>query len=89
MKGIITVVGKDKKGIIARVSGHLFDRDINIMDLNQTIVNGFFNMVMIVDLEDQTDAFTNLAASLNQLGEEIGMLIKLQHEEIFNSMHRI
>jgi ACT domain-containing protein len=89
MKGIITVVGKDTKGIIARISGHLFERDINIMDLNQTIVHGFFNMVMIVDLTGHADRFPALAQSLSQLGEEIGMLVKLQHEDIFNSMHRI
>jgi ACT domain-containing protein len=89
MKGIITVVGKDRKGIIASVSGHLYQRNVNILDLSQTIVQGYFNMVMIIDLNGQHENFHDLADSLQKLGEEIGMLIKLQHEDIFNSMHRI
>ena len=89
LKGIITVVGKDKKGIIARVSGHLYDKGINVLDLNQTIVQGYFNMIMIVDLSEEGVNFHDLAESLEHLGDEIDMMIKLQHEDIFNSIHRI
>ena len=89
MKGIITVIGKDNKGIIARVSNHVYLNGINILDLSQTIIQGYFNMVMIVDLSGHEEDFLDLAASLEKLGEEIGVLIKLQHEDIFNSMHRI
>ena len=82
-KTIITVVGKDTVGIIARVCTYLADNKINILDISQTIVQGYFNMMMIVDMS-QTDKH-----ELGELGEKIGVIIKCQKEEIFDKMHRI
>ena len=87
-KGIITVVGKDQVGIIAKVCTYLADTDINILDISQTILQGYFNMMMIVDISQAKGDFTTLSKELNQLGENIGVSIKLQHEDIFNKMHR-
>jgi len=89
MKGIITVVGKDKVGIIAKVCVYLSDSGVNILDISQTIVQGYFNMMMIVDFEKAKLKFEDAAAGIEKLGEEIGVKIQLQHEDIFNSMHRI
>ena len=89
MKGIITVVGKDKVGIIAKVCVYLSESGVNILDISQTIMQGYFNMLMIVDFEKSPLKFEDAAAELEQLGEEIGVRIQLQHEDIFNSMHRI
>lgn len=87
-KTIITVVGKDTVGIIARVCTYLADNQINILDISQTIVQGFFNMMMIVDTGN-VKSFENLSKELEQIGEEIGVVIKCQHEEIFDRMHRL
>jgi len=89
MKGIITVLGKDKVGIIAKVCSCLSERNMNILDISQTIVQGYFNMMMIVDISDKKESFVELTEELSKLGEELGVVIKLQHEEIFNAMHRI
>jgi len=89
MKGIVTVVGKDRVGIIARVCTYLADNSINILDISQTIVNGYFNMMMIIDISGNLGKFENVAEELGNLGGEIGVDIRLQSEEIFNSMHRI
>jgi len=89
MKGIITVVGKDSVGIIARICTYLADNDINILDISQTIINGYFNMMMIVDISGNSKIFENLRVQLKELGVDIGVDIRLQSEEIFNSMHRI
>ncbi len=89
MKGIITVLGKDKVGIIAKVCSCLSERNMNILDISQTIVQGYFNMMMIVDISDKKENFVELTEELSKLGEELGVVIKLQHEEIFNAMHRI
>lgn len=86
---IITVVGKDTVGIIARVCTYLADRKINILDITQTIVQGFFNMMMIVDTSEMDTDFTSLSEGLGKLEEEIGVQIKCQKEEIFDMMHRI
>ena len=85
-KGIITVVGKDQVGIIAKVCTYLAENDVNILDISQTIVQGYFNMMMIVNHDASTKAFNDLSAAL---GQEIGVDIKIQHEEIFNMMHRL
>ena len=89
MKAIITVLGKDKVGIIAKVCTFLAEREINILDISQTIVQGYFNMLMIVEMAESDERFMSLADGLDKLGEEIGVVIKVQHEDIFNSMHRI
>ena len=88
-KMIITVVGKDTVGIIARVCTYLADSQINILDISQTIVQGFFNMMMIVDNDQAAKPFEVVAEELEQLGDEIGVKIKCQREEIFTKMHRI
>lgn len=85
---IITVVGKDTVGIIAKVCTYLAGNGVNILDISQTIVQGFFNMMMVVDT-GKVKSFENLASELEQIGEEIGVVIKCQHEEIFDRMHRI
>ena len=88
-KTIITVVGKDTVGIIAKVCTYLADNGINILDISQTIVQGFFNMMMIVDTNGCTKEYGDMADELSALGEKIGVVIKCQKEEIFDSMHRI
>ncbi len=88
-KTIITVVGKDTVGIIAKVCTYLADAGINILDISQTIVSGYFNMMMIVDMADTSREFNAVADDLDELGRNIGVVIKCQREEIFDSMHRI
>ncbi len=88
-KTIITVVGKDTVGIIARVCTYLADNGINILDISQTIVQDYFNMMMIVDTNCTEKSFGDMADDLSSLGEEIGVVIKCQKEEIFDMMHRI
>lgn len=87
-KAIISVVGKDQVGIISKVCTYLASKDININDISQTIMQGYFNMMMIVTISDKTE-FSEVVEGLNELGEEIGVSIKMQHEEFFNQMHRI
>lgn len=88
-KTIITVVGKDTVGIIARVCTYLAENQINIQDISQTIVQGYFNMMMVVDTNKSSKQFGDIADELEALGESIGVIIKCQKEEIFDSMHRI
>lgn len=88
-KAIITVVGKDKIGIIAKICTYLEVSEINILDISQTILDEYFNMMMIVDISKTSTQFSLLVEKLDELGEEIGVSIKLQHEDIFNKMHRI
>lgn len=88
-KSIITVVGKDTVGIIAKVCTYLANNRINILDISQTIVTGYFNMMMIVDMNDSAKPFNDISQELVQIGEEIGVTIHCQREEIFESMHRI
>ena len=86
---IITVVGHDTVGIIARVCTYLAQNNINILDISQTIVQEYFNMMMIVDTNRAAKSFGEIAEELTKLGEEIGVIIKCQSEEIFSQMHRI
>ena len=88
-KGIITVVGKDQVGIIAKVCSFLAEKQVNILDISQTIIQGYFNMMMIVDMEKATGSFEEVSIELEKVGEEIGVTIKCQREEIFTKMHRI
>ena len=88
-KTIITVVGKDTVGIIAKVCTYLAENGINILDISQTIVQGYFNMMMIVDANQMQKPFGDMADELAALGEKIGVVIKCQKEEIFDKMHRI
>ncbi len=86
---IITVVGKDTVGIIAKVCTYLANNRINVLDISQTIVQEFFNMMMIADIADSNKPFDECSREIAQIGEEIGVNIKCQREEIFNKMHRI
>jgi ACT domain-containing protein len=86
---VITVVGKDRVGIIAKVCTYLAENNINILDITQTIVQGFFNMMMIVDASQSPKEFDKIVEELEQLGVEIGVRIRAQHEDIFDKMHRI
>ena len=88
-KVVITVVGKDKVGIMARVCTYLADNGINILDISQTIVSGYFNMMMIADMGDKIKDFEKVKSDLDELGISIGVQIRLQREEIFDMMHRI
>lgn len=88
-KVIITVVGKDTVGIIAKVCTYLAEKEINILDISQTIVQEYFNMMMITDMEKATVPFETIVEELNQIGEAIGVKIRCQREEIFTKMHRI
>ena len=89
-KAIITVVGKDTVGIIAAVCTYLAEHSINILDISQTIVQGYFTMMMIVDTSKLTEPFGEMADELARLGQErVGVQIKCQKEEIFDQMHRI
>ena len=88
-KCVITVVGKDTVGIIAKVCTYLAKTEINILDISQTIVSGYFNMMMIVDLSNSNTGFDEVVTALENLGKESGVVIKCQREEIFDMMHRI
>ncbi len=88
-KGIITVVGKDTVGIIAKVCTYLAENQINILDISQTIVQDYFNMMMIVDLSKAEVDLSEIIDQLNRIGDALGVHILLQRDEIFNSMHRI
>ena len=86
-KAIVTVVGKDTVGIIAKVCVYLAENQVNILDISQTIVDGYFNMMMVVDVTNAE--FDKIATGLKETGEEIGVIIRCQREDIFDKMHRI
>lgn len=88
-KAIITVVGKDSVGIIAKVCSFLSENNVNILDISQTITGGYFNMMMIVDIQNAKEDVDSLSENMDKLGAEIGVSIRLQLEEIFTMMHRI
>ena len=88
-KAIVSVIGTDKKGIIARVSGLLFDLGINVEDISQTIMQQYFTMIMLVDLSEAKKEFGAVCEDLDALGKEIGVDIRMQSEQIFTAMHRI
>lgn len=88
-KAIITVVGQDTVGIIARVCTYLSDHKVNVLDISQTIIDGFFNMMMIVDYSGADNEFGVIVEDLDKLGEQIGVRIRCQREEIFTKMHRV
>ena len=88
-KRIITVVGKDSIGITAKVCVYLAENSVNILDIAQTIVGGYFNMMMVVDIQESSKSTEIIANELKEIGDEIGVQIKVQHEKIFETMHRI
>ena len=89
MRGIITVIGKDRVGIIAAVSNILMEANINILDITQTTLQDIFTMIMLVDLTSPTLTFDQLSKKLNDKGDEMGLSIRIQREDIFNAMHKI
>lgn len=89
MRAVVTVTGKDRKGIIATVSAFLAERGVNIEDISQTILSEYFAMIMIVDVSESKTELSALAKECSELGKEIGMSIYLQHEDIFNAMHNV
>ncbi len=89
MKLVITVVGKDRVGIIAAVTKILADNDVNILSINQNILNGFFNMILFAEADENKIRLVNLQQALKVQGEEIGVEIKTQHQDIFDAMHKV
>jgi ACT domain-containing protein len=89
MRAVITVIGKDKVGIIAKISNILADSSVNILDISQTIMQDIFTMVMLVDIGKLSVSFNDLSKELTEAGNKLCLDIRIQNEEIFNSMHRI
>ena len=89
MNAILTVIGRDKVGIVAGVSNELLRLNINILDVNQTIMDKYFTMIMMLDLKESNSSFDVIKNSLVSKGEELGVEVKIQREEIFNSMHTL
>jgi len=89
MRAVITVMGNDRTGIIAKVSNELADIEVNILDITQTTMQGIFTMVMLVDISACTVEFGEFANILERAGREINVVISVWHEDIFNSMHKI
>jgi len=89
VKAIITVIGHDKVGIIYKVSGILAEAKINILDISQTIMQDMFTMIMLVDIKDSSYSMEEITKKLDEAGNELGVSIKIQHQDVFNSMHRI
>ena len=89
MRAVVTVTGKDNKGIIAKVSAFLAEKGVNIEDISQTIMGEYFAMIMMVDLREAKQELAELASECAEMGKKIGMAIYLQHEDIFNAMHSI
>ncbi|MCY6369045.1 ACT domain-containing protein [Clostridium ganghwense] len=89
MRSIITVLGKDKTGIIAGVSTILAEANVNILDISQTILQEYFTMIMLVDLSKSTKSFKEIQDILDSKGNKMELSIKIQHEDIFNSMHNV
>ena len=88
-KAVVTVLGFDRKGIIAKVSAALYEFDANILDISQTVVSGLFNMVLIADVSSPACDFSALGEHLAELGKELGLQIRIQRSEIFEAMHQI
>ncbi len=89
MRAVVSVMGIDRTGIIAKVSGCLFNHSVNILDINQTIMQSIFTMVMLVEFGEDSGDYNVVMNELDELGKEIGVEIRMQNEDIFNSMHRI
>ncbi len=89
MKLVVTVVGRDRVGIIAAVTKILADNNVNILSINQNIMDGFFNMILLAEASESTIKLVDLQKALHEQGEEIGVQIKTQHQDIFDVMHKI
>ena len=89
MRAILTTIGKDKTGIIAGVSSYLAQNDINIVDVSQTIMDGYFTMMMMVDVDDAADDFEKLTQELDALGTKLGVDINIRNQEMYDAMHQL
>jgi ACT domain-containing protein len=89
MRAIVTVIGKDRVGIIAGTSAALAQRQVNILDIRQTVMQEYFTMIMLVDLDGMAVSYAELAEALDATGRELGLSIRIQSEEIFQSMHHV
>ena len=89
MNAIVTVIGKDKVGIIAAVCIKLAEMNVNVLDISQTILDGYFTMLMIVDVTNASVSFADISTRLNQVGDELGEAVNIQRADIFDAMHRI
>ena len=89
MKAVVSVIGKDQRGIISGVSTRLYEFAINVQDISQTIMQDYFTMIMLVDLSEANADFATISKSLSELGKELGVEIRIQNEQVFTSMHRI
>jgi ACT domain-containing protein len=89
MRAIVTVVGRDRVGIIAEVSGALARADVNILDITQTVMQEYFTMLMLTDISGFKGAFSELADALEECGRKLGMSVRIQREDIFEAMHRL
>ncbi|MGX7148187.1 ACT domain-containing protein [Enterococcus ureasiticus] len=89
MRAVLTVIGKDKVGIIAGVSQKLAELDMNIIDVSQTIMDSYFTMMMVLEISKDKNDFETIRSELNALGEKLGVTISIQNEEIFNVMHKL
>lgn len=89
MRAVVTVIGNDGKGIIAKVSGACYECGANISDITQSVLKDYFAMIMVVDIDDISTPFSTFVDKLENLGKENGLEIRVMHEDIFNSMHRI
>ena len=88
-KAVVSVLGNDRRGIIARVTNILYECDVNILDISQTIVSGLFSMIMVVDISSEHTDFDAVNQKLRALGEDLGLQIRIQRNEIFDAMHHI
>ncbi|WP_019133195.1 ACT domain-containing protein [Peptoniphilus obesi] len=89
MKAVITIIGADKIGIVHKVTGLMEKFNLNIIDISQTVMDKYFTMVMLIDLSKSKEDFDQIVEAFDKLGKEIGMDIKIQHQDIFDAMHQI
>ena len=88
-KAVVSVLGNDQRGIIAKVTKILYEHDVNVLDISQTIVSGLFSMIMVVDMSSEPCDFDQVSHELSELGEQLGLQIRIQRNEIFDAMHHI
>jgi len=89
MRSVVTIIGKDKVGIIANIAGLLADKNVNILDINQTVMQEYFTMIMLVDISNLSINLVDLKAELEVIGDKMGLSVRLQREDIFNKMHEL
>lgn len=88
-KAVVSVLGNDQRGIIAKVTKILYEHDVNVLDISQTIVSGLFTMIMVVDISSEHTDFDSVNHALHALGEELNLQVRIQRNEIFDAMHHI